>query len=70
MPNLRHASIEVRKCAAAIGIKSGKYEPVNAGTPVSALADDAVVAIVYNRNHPDGEKITAGDVRYAGVYLR
>lgn len=69
MFDLKTASLEIRKSAAALKIKSGKWEPYNAGTPVSALSDDAVVAKVYNRNHPNGIAITAGDVRYAGIYL-
>ena len=67
MFNLKDASIEVRKSAAALGIKSGKFEPVNAGTALDALSDDAVVAKVWNSRK--SAEITAGDVRYAHEYL-
>ena len=65
--NLKTASLEVRKAAAACGIKNGQWEPVQADRNIDALPDDAVVAKVSNRNQ--SIEITAGDVRYAGQYL-
>jgi hypothetical protein len=67
MLNLKTASREVQNAAAALGIKSGNWEPVNAGTPIDALPDDAVVAKVSNSRK--SAEITAGDIRYAGLYL-
>lgn len=65
--NLKTASLDVRKCAAALGIKSGQWEPINSNIPVDALPDDAPVARVWNSRK--SATITAGDVRYAGRYL-
>lgn len=65
--NLNTASRDIQNAAAALGIKSGNWEPVNAGEPIDALPDDAVVAKVWNSRK--SAEITAGDVRYAGVYL-
>lgn len=71
MFNLKTASIEIRECVkASHGITTGKFEPVNAGVSVDALSDEQVVAKVYNRNNPEGVEVTAGDIRYAGLYLR
>lgn len=67
MFNLKTASREVQAAASAMGIKSGWWEPVNAGRPVSALPDDAPVARVWNTRR--AAIITAGDIRYAGSYL-
>lgn len=67
MFNLKDASVEIRKASSAMGIKSGEFEPVNAGTPIDALHDDAVVAKVWNSRK--SAEITAGDVRYAHEYL-
>lgn len=69
MFDLKTASLEIRKCARAQHVHSGQFEPVNAGSTVDSLPDEAIVARVYNRNHPDGIEVTAGDVRYAGLYL-
>jgi hypothetical protein len=70
MFNLRTASLEIRKCAkAGWSITRGQWKPVNAGTAIEALPDDAPVAKVWNRRFPEGVTITAGDVRYAGRYL-
>lgn len=65
--NLNTASRDIQNCAAALGIKSGYWEPVNSGAAIESLPDDAVVAKVWN-NRKSAE-ITAGDVRYAGEYL-
>ena len=40
--------------------KSGNWEPVNAGTSIDALPDDAVVARVSNSRK--SASITAGDI--------
>lgn len=69
MFNLKTASLEVRKAAKAMGIGSGQWEPVNSNRTIDSLPDDAVIAVIYNRNHKNGIEITAGDVRYAGLYL-
>ena len=64
--DLKTASREVRKCAKALGILSGRWEPVYSRA-VDALDDDEVVARVWNtRKSVD---ITAWDIRYAGRYL-
>lgn len=68
MFSLKTASQNLRKVAASHGIKSGKYEPLDAGRPISAMADNEVVARVYNRNHPEGIEITAGDMKYIEEY--
>ena len=65
--DLKTASREVRKCAKALGIKTGRWEPINHDRNIDALPDDAVVAKVWNtRKSVD---VTAGDVRYAGRFL-
>jgi len=70
MFDLKTASLAIRKCAkAGWSITRGKWMPINAGTALEALPDDAPVAKVYNRRFSDGVTITAGDVRYAGRYL-
>lgn len=67
MGSLKTASLEIRKCAAAVGITSGQWEPIPQDRDVDALPDDAPVARVWNRR---GEvTLTAGDLRYAGLYL-
>ena len=65
--NLKTASRDIQNAAAALGIKSGNWEPVNSGTAIDALPDDAPVAKVWNSRKT--ATITAGDVRYAGAYL-
>ena len=65
--SFKTASLEVRKAAAACGIKNGQWEPVQANRNIDALPDDAMVAKVSNRNQ--SIEVTAGDVRYAGQYL-
>lgn len=54
MFNLNTASIEIRKIAALSGIKSGRWEPVNAGESADSLVlrglEDTVVARVENKN--------------------
>ena len=67
MFNLNTASRDIQNAAAALGIKSGKWEPVNSGTAIDALNDDAVIAKVWNSRK--SVTITAGDIRYAGIYL-
>jgi hypothetical protein len=67
MFNLKTASRGIQDCAAAVGIKTGSWEPVNSGTAIDALPDDAVVANVWNKRK--NVQITAGDVRYANEYL-
>lgn len=65
--DLKTASLEVRKAAKAAGIGSGRWEPINHDRHIDTLPDDAIVAKVWNaRKSVD---ITAGDVRFAGVYL-
>lgn len=66
--DLKTASVAIRKCAEALGIKSGRWEPVNADRPVDVLEDDAVVARVWNSRKPK-QDITAFDVHYAQQYL-
>lgn len=67
MFDLKSASIEIRKIAQLSGIKSGKWEQVNAGTsPDHFVATDAggtVVARVSNKNK--SIEITANDIVYA-----
>lgn len=65
--NLKTASLEVRKCAAGLGIKSGQWEPMNSNISIDALSDEEPVAKVWNSRK--SATITAGDVRYAGLYL-
>lgn len=67
MFNLKTSSRNIRKCAAALGIKSGYWEPINNGVPTDQLQDHMVVAKVWNSRK--SAEITAGDVRYAGKYL-
>lgn len=69
MFDLKTASLALRKAAAVAGIKSGKWEPVSSDRDIDAMEDDAVVARVSNRNHPDGIEITAFEIRYAERYL-
>ena len=70
MFDLKTASLAVRKCAAAgWHIKTGKWTPVMHDRHLDALPDDAVIVRVFNRRHPAGVEITAGDVRYAERYL-
>ena len=66
--DLKTASVAIRKCAEALGIKSGRREPVNADRPVDVLKDDAIVARVWN-SYKTKQDITAFDVRYAQQYL-
>ena len=62
--DLKSASREIRQAAAWAGIKSGRWAPVNAGVAVDTLADDEVVARVWNtRRGPIN--ITAADIRFA-----
>lgn len=65
--NLNTAGRDIQNCAASLGIKSGQWEPINSGTAIDALPDDAPVAKVWNSRK--SATITAGDVRYAGLYL-
>lgn len=65
--SLKTASREIRACANACGIKSGVWEPIGADRPIDALPDDAPVARVWNARK--SVTITAGDIRYAGLYL-
>ena len=46
--DLKNASREIRKCAAASGIKSGRWQPVNLNTSIDVQPDDAIVAKVWN----------------------
>lgn len=62
MFNLKTASREVQAAASAMGIKSGWWEPVDAGRPVSELPDDAPVVRVWNTRKA-AVAITAGDIR-------
>lgn len=65
--DLRTAAREIRQAAAWAGIKSGRWAPVNAGVAVDTLADDEVVARVWNsRRGP--VNITAADVKLAREY--
>lgn len=66
--NLNAAGRDIQNCAAALGIKSGNWEPIDSGTPIDALPDDAPVAKVWN-TRKKSVTITAGDIRYAGMYL-
>lgn len=64
MFNLRDASESIRKAAALRGVQSGKFEPVFDQDNQT----DAIVAKVYNRNHPDGIEIMAGEAENALNY--
>lgn len=66
MFNLRDASEGLRKAAAMVGIKSGKYEPVF--DPQSNGTSDSIVARVFNRFNPNGVEFTDGEVRNAQDY--
>ena len=62
--DLKTAAREIRQAAAWAGIKTGRWAPVNAGVAVDTLADDEVVARVWNtRRGP--VNITAADVKLA-----
>lgn len=64
--DLSTASGVIRKVARRKGIRSGYWIPVNAGTAIADLEDEAIVAQVWNqRGHLD---IRAGDVRYVQAY--
>ena len=66
--DLKTAAREIRQAAAWAGIKSGRWEPVNAGVAVDTLADDEIVARVWNtRRGP--VSITAADIKLALEYL-
>ena len=54
MFDLRAASKEIRAIAREYGIRTGSWEPVNAGVPVRDLPPDAAVARVYGT---DGTEI-------------
>ena len=67
MFNLKNASREIRKIAAAQGVKTGEVEFRNLDRTIDACADDVVIATVKNsRKQID---VTAGDVRYGAMYL-
>ena len=62
--DLKSASREIRQAAAWAGVKTGRWAPVNAGVAVDTLADDEIVARVWNtRRGP--VNITAADVKLA-----
>jgi hypothetical protein len=61
--NLKYASESFRKAAAINGVWSGKYEARYGGE-----GPDAIVGVVYNRNHPEGVEITAGEEDHANAY--
>ena len=65
--DLRTASREIRQAAAWAGIKSGRWEPVNAGVSVDTLPDDEIVARVWNTRA--SVDVTAASVRSALEYL-
>lgn len=65
--DLKSASREIRQAAAWAGIKSGRWAPVNAGVAVDTLADDEIVAVVWNTRH-EPVSITAADVKLAREY--
>lgn len=65
--DLKTASREIRRAAAWAGVKSGRWEPVNAGVAVDTLDDDEVVARVWNTRH-EPVSITAADVKLAREY--
>ncbi len=65
--DLRTASREVRQAAAWHGIKSGRWEPVNAGVSVDTLGDDEIVARVWNTRM--STDVTAANIRSALEYL-
>ena len=62
--DLKTAAREIRQAAAWAGIKSGRWAPVNAGVAVDTLADDEVVARVWNSRRGPVD-ITAADVKLA-----
>jgi hypothetical protein len=59
MFNLNTASERGRKAAAIQGVWSGKWEPE---------FDGEIIATVYNRNYPDGIKVSTGQAEYALSY--
>lgn len=61
MFNLQNASQGIRKAAAILGIKSGKFESV-------FDPDNVVIAKVYNRNNPEGVEIYSGEAESALNY--
>ncbi len=66
MFDLSTASISIRKAAALNGVWSGKWEPVF--DPADNGHPGAVVAKVYNKNHPDGIEILEGEAAHALDY--
>ena len=65
MFNLNEASEGIRKAAAIVGLKSGKWEPV---TDLESQGDLAVIAKVYNKNFPEGIQILQGQMENAINY--
>ena len=65
MFNLNQASESIRKASAMNGVWSGKFEPIFDN---DREGYDAVIAKVYNRNHPDGVSITCGEADHALSY--
>ncbi len=61
MFNLQYASQGIRKAAAMLGIKSGKFEPI-------FDPSDIVIAKVYNRNNSEGVEIYQGEAESALSY--
>ena len=57
MFNLNKANKGIRKAAASKGIKTGKFNSVR--------GPGDVVAIVYDRNHPNGITIRKSDIEQA-----
>lgn len=78
MFNLSTASNGLRKAVKATsGISSGKWEPVTyrrgdksgpSGIPVDPEGFSQVVAMVYNRNHPEGVEVTQWQIDYQEMY--
>lgn len=66
MLSLQTASKALRAAAADHGIKYGRWKPVNAGIPVDELGEYDVVAVVYNKKHPQGVEIRAYELRWIG----
>jgi hypothetical protein len=62
--DLKSASREIRRAAAWAGIRSGRWAPVNAGVAVDTLADDEIIAVVWNTRRGPVD-ITAADIRLA-----